>query len=77
MKYKVLSTQPIEVTFRDGSKRVFADKQEIVNHFTNKTKSVENCIAHYEKELVRLKAELTPLQEDLALSDTIFTWEDQ
>jgi len=71
MTFRVFNTQPIEVTLRDGTIRIFPDKESIINHLTNKSKGLENCIAHYEKELVRLKAELAPVQKDLALAETM------
>jgi len=71
MKFEVLVAYPISVTMRNGDTRVFPDKESLINHLTNKMKGIENCIAHYEKELARLRAELIPVQEDLASSEAM------
>lgn len=64
MKIEVRNTKVIDVEFPD-SRMTFSDKDALVNHLTNKVKSLQNCIAHYEKELIRLKVELAPKLEQL------------
>jgi hypothetical protein len=62
LKIQTTTTNPIVVSFPDGSAKTFSDKEAAHNHFKNKIKSLENCIAHYLSESEKMTKELEILK---------------
>lgn len=68
MKIEAINRTVLLVTFPDGQKREFSDKDALWNHLASQVKSRQNCIAHYKEEIKRLDAELASLLDLVALT---------